>query len=93
MCVVTRRKGVISQNPMILIFCFSKSGPHCDSNIDECSSDPCSRNSTCLDTIGAYKCVCPEGFTGKSCDENINDCENVTCNDRGTCQDEVDMYR
>ena len=33
-------------------------------DIDECISNPCITNSTCIDGINSYTCECKEGFTG-----------------------------
>ena len=35
---------------------------------DECSSDSCENNGTCVDGIGGYTCSCPPGYTGSSCE-------------------------
>lgn len=44
------------------------------SEINECASDPigsnpCLENSTCVDSIGRYQCICPEpdAFAGEYC--------------------------
>ena len=33
-------------------------------DIDECTSSPCSINSTCNNTVGSYSCICKNGFIG-----------------------------
>ena len=40
-------------------------GKLCEINIDECLSDPCQNQGTCVDGIAGYVCECPKGFTGK----------------------------
>ena len=42
-------------------------------NIDEFIFNPCVTNSTCIDGINSYACVCKEGFTcdGNSCTGNL----------------------
>ena len=42
-------------------------GDHCDLDIDECLSQPCRNNATCMNKINSYYCLCTPGFTGKSC--------------------------
>ena len=37
-------------------------------DINECSSEPCHNNATCLDQVAAFECVCAAGFTGNQCD-------------------------
>ena len=41
--------------------------------IDECISNTCNKNATCIDTINSYTCECKEGFTGDgtSCTGNL----------------------
>lgn len=40
-------------------------GMHCESNIEECSSNPCDNNATCEDGVATYTCQCLSGFTGQ----------------------------
>ena len=42
-------------------------------DIDECISNNCDSNDTCIDTINSYTCECKEGFTGDgtSCTGNL----------------------
>ena len=37
----------------------------CETNINECDSDPCEHNGTCEDQINGFTCNCPSGWTGK----------------------------
>ena len=40
------------------------------SDIDDCKSNPCFNNGTCIDDIASYKCNCPIGFTGSNCEKS-----------------------
>ena len=39
-------------------------GPVCETNIDDCSPDPCFNEAECVDLINGYNCTCLPGFTG-----------------------------
>ena len=45
--------------------CLIFAGKTCETNIDECLSDPCLNNGTCVDDIAGYFCECPKGFVGE----------------------------
>ena len=53
-----------------------------------CSTDPCSNNGTCLQSVSGFTCACRGNFTGETCETRINDCQDVDCNN-GTCVDGV----
>ena len=36
-------------------------------DINECASDPCHHNATCVDHVNAFSCVCSPGFTDPLC--------------------------
>ena len=37
-------------------------------DIDECVSQPCQNNATCIDGINSYTCDCKPGYTGTLCE-------------------------
>lgn len=39
-------------------------GDRCETNIDDCLTNKCENNSTCVDLIQAYECRCLPGYTG-----------------------------
>ena len=43
-------------------------GERCATEINECTSNPCRNNASCLNKIGRYVCVCPKNFFGFQCE-------------------------
>jgi hypothetical protein len=41
-------------------------GVTCETNINECTSDPCWNNGQCQDKVNGYLCNCRPGFNGKN---------------------------
>ncbi len=39
-------------------------GQYCESEVDECRSNPCKHGGECTDLSGGYKCKCPKGTSG-----------------------------
>ena len=58
---------------------------NCDEDIDECSSNPCQNQGTCLQTkknfptLNFYSCNCPKGLTGTNCEIDIDECHSYPC--------------
>jgi hypothetical protein len=65
-------------------------GTNCDTEIDECASNPCV-NGQCLDAINSYVCECEPGFTGTVCQTNIDECVSQPCVN-GACNDQINSY-
>ncbi|XP_019622003.1 PREDICTED: neurogenic locus notch homolog protein 2-like [Branchiostoma belcheri] len=51
--------------------CPGYTGQLCETEIDECQSNPCS-NGTCIDHVNGYNCTCAEGYIGVNCDVSVN---------------------
>ena len=67
-------------------------GSKCETNIDDCSPNPCQNGGTCSDGINMYSCMCNAEFTGYDCETNIDDCSPNPCQNGGTCSDGINMY-
>ena len=49
-----------------LVFC------RCETDIDECETNPCSNNATCVDGNNTFTCACPSNFTGSACQFSVS---------------------
>ena len=43
-------------------------GTNCETEVDECDSDPCLNGGRCQDGVNGFMCDCPDGFVGDVCD-------------------------
>ncbi|XP_023219824.1 protein crumbs-like [Centruroides sculpturatus] len=68
-------------------------GPLCETEINECLSNPCSTNRSikCNDLVNDYHCECLPGWKGKNCDEYISECVSQPCL-HGNCIDVPNNY-
>ena len=71
---------------------FSASGDQCQTEIDECISNPCQNSGLCIDLINGYNCTCLAGFNGTHCQNDTDECRSNPCKNGATCQDVVDGY-
>ena len=56
----------------------------CETDIDECASDPCRNNGTCTDRVAGYRCNCTANYTGVDCHVSVSGYEGCSAqvNDR-----------
>ena len=47
---------------------FEKQSPFLFSDLDECLSDPCQNNGSCIDQPSLFSCNCPLGWNGTHCE-------------------------
>jgi len=81
-------------------------GDTCETNVDDCASNPCSNNGVCQDGVNAYTCACTADYSGQTCTDPV--CTKVcgtgeTCVEGGegtdtcetatfTCNDDCTLY-
>ena len=41
-------------------------------DMDECASNPCQNNATCIDQVAGYRCQCNPGYAGNRCQNGKN---------------------
>ena len=44
----------------------------CETEIDECESNPCLNGATCLDRLNHFQCECMPGYSGRLCESNVS---------------------
>lgn len=49
-------------------------GDKCQTDMNECLSEPCKNGGTCSDYVNSYTCKCQVGFDGVHCENNIDEC-------------------
>lgn len=65
-------------------------GNACEKDIDECESNPCQNNGTCVDIPNGYHCSCLPGYSGLHCELDIAVCTSTNetrCANGGICED------
>uniref|UniRef100_A0A182SQX8 EGF-like domain-containing protein n=1 Tax=Anopheles maculatus TaxID=74869 RepID=A0A182SQX8_9DIPT len=60
-------------------------GPFCQHNVNECTSNPCANNGICIDGEGDFSCECQPGWTGKTCTDRAIQCLPGQCLNGGSC--------
>ena len=63
-------------------------GDTCQTNVNECASQPCYNGGTCVDSPQGYTCKCPVGYNGLQCNNEVSDCDKNPCPERTMCRDE-----
>ncbi len=68
-------------------------GDRCETDVDECLTNPCGDNAACNNTHSSYTCTCNAGYEGDPCTD-INECTAGTdnCHTQATCTNTPGSY-
>ncbi|XP_053372974.1 uncharacterized protein LOC123561094 [Mercenaria mercenaria] len=61
-------------------------------DVDECLSNPCQNDATCVDGIDKFTCDCAPGYDGTTCENDIDECQSDPCFNGATCEHDIDEY-
>ncbi len=68
------------------------SGLRCQTDINECASNPCINGATCVDHSDGWSCRCVPGYSGTICQTDINECASNPCVNGAICQDQINRF-
>lgn len=56
----------------VILLLFLSSVVRCETDIDECESNPCQNNGTCWDQVDGFICNCTANYTGDYCEYSVS---------------------
>ena len=67
-------------------------GPRCQSDVNECASDPCRNGGVCENGFNEFICKCKDGYEGKRCENQVDLCKSNPCQHGGQCNSFFNSY-
>jgi alpha-tubulin suppressor-like RCC1 family protein len=61
------------------------SGSLCQTNINECDSNPCFNGGSCNDLVNGFSCTCTSDYSGNLCQSLANVCSSNPCQNGASC--------
>uniref|UniRef100_A0A3Q1HPV5 Versican core protein n=1 Tax=Anabas testudineus TaxID=64144 RepID=A0A3Q1HPV5_ANATE len=49
-------------------------GQYCETDVDECHSNPCLNGATCMDGVNSFTCLCLPSYAGELCEQDTEVC-------------------
>ena len=83
---------VVNNGPKVCICQAGYQGSVCQTDINECASNPCQNGASCVDNVNSYTCNCVDGFSGAQCQTDIDECVSTPCQNGGICSDFVNGF-
>jgi EGF-like domain len=77
--ISTTRYIVSSVNYAHKLFMASSTGPTCQSEVNECDSNPCLNGGTCIDRFNGFRCECDSGYIGQNCQDERQGVNSTFC--------------
>lgn len=84
---------VLPSVTIIFKISYVSKGDNCEENYNECKPNPCENNSTCVDKVDGFECICGLGFVGEYCEVDLAVCDSADgseeprCHNGGLCQE------
>lgn len=66
--------------------------PTCNTEVNECASNPCQNGASCGDFFNYYVCTCVQGYTGDQCQVEIDECASSPCLNGGECMNLINRF-
>ncbi len=60
-------------------------GQYCETNFNDCYSNPCQQGAVCTDLVNGFSCDCLNGYTGVDCSVAPDTCSTNLCSNEATC--------
>ena len=89
--IVKKKITIFSSHAGFRCQCRGAMGDRCEYELNECSSDPCAKESICVDEFDGYRCICDGTYwQGIHCTEVVPNCQRLEL--EKPCKNDADCY-